>query len=1310
MAETPSTDTASATTAPSARTVYARAMLPYLLVALLASGAMAWYFFVFVPSQLEYFIGARFRTLAIASGQVTAKADNLKKSLDGAIGSGASGDNLESYLRILVPEMQVQRKNSTSPPSVLSIPGPSISETDPKLIATVPWEKIMVQASAASVRDFDDLILADAEGQVLWQRGKSTARAGNLQELLNTPGTPGGLLSGLSWGVRPTDFPAKDMLPMPGRPMLKPVNLSGHLSYLLVQRIDLPYSEKPETFYVAGLVSSSAVQGQARHIPTVWIVLFALPLVLLFLALPFVKLATLTSKERYSFADVVLLGLATIFAAGIGAVLPFVATSGTGEGDRRLSDFAAAIEDRLFEETKQILKLADDIQKPDVNAKLQKLDGCEFKLSKVDADNFRCDLWQAMDGYRALELDVVAWVGADGEQQRKWSTKKQVTGKTSHKNLAHFQNIQAGNTWTLKDEGGNSRGFTIDPLRSPTTSDLGFVFAVAGKSPGEAFILNVRPQSVVDPVVPPGYGFAILERTGRVLFHSEEGLSLEENFFAEVGDRNDIQQKSQTGQESTWREDYHGRPHRLFMRPLTRFTNSPWLLVTFQEIEPLLASEFRRQTGIFRMGCINLGILTAVVMFLWLRWHSRNKEFRDSVMAAFAVHSAEAKAAREASIRSLQVLTVLGIAAFFTTYLPGAQHWLNVLYLCFVFLPLLAIGAVVCAPRFPRNRKIQDKKQESIPVGSDRRLFAQLALLVLLVGGIPAAGFARIVSRFERMQETEAWLQTVQQNWTERQARVRDRVNGPGYADNTKASLLAANDGFASPWSGSSPKVSYLGILAGVREAQDMQKETQDLRNQGQQLVKAVLAFTLPRSNDTPVVPASIEKDSSNLFLPSTSTAIPAVSVPFYARFGDGASALNLIFGLLILVGIMVAVYWAVRTLSCSAAVLHPSLVEQIRAVSPQGSEGILVIGPPRINKDQIVKDLVSQETNNVNGPERISLLSARLPDEFVGQRVSAIHMLPIEGEESMLDSKGRLWIHVSNLEAQLTRVESRTQVLQLLEKLLHQRENRPPNVVVVTSSIDPITHFKEIFAKEREGIYADAIPEVELSRSALLLSRFRRCHLPMKTMKLNAQPAHKVWESWMNYRPEKWHDTAQLEVEGYEPLEGILKELESVWDIEKPVPLEELARVIKSRSRACHELLWTSCTRSEKLVLIQLAQEGFVNPKSRDLLTQLIAKGLIIERPAPAIFNYTFRSFLRGIERHQVVQEWERMEGSGSWVIAGRLVGSVLILGGLFFLVTQDLSIQSLLPIISGTGVFGMPLVRDVLARMSGRPAAPVA
>ena len=50
-----------------------------------------------------------------------------------------------------------------------------------------------------------------------------------------------------------------------------------------------------------------------------------------------------------------------------------------------------------------------------------------------------------------------------------------------------------------------------------------------------------------------------------------------------------------------------------------------------------------------------------------------------------------------------------------------------------------------------------------------------------------------------------------------------------------------------------------------------------------------------------------------------------------------------------------------------------------------------------------------------------------------------------------------------------------------------------------MTSSVDPIEHFKEIFEEERRHVYKDAVPEVELSRSALVLSRFSRCYSSLR-------------------------------------------------------------------------------------------------------------------------------------------------------------------------------------------------------------------
>ncbi len=688
--------------------------MPYLAAAIFAAGVMAWYFFVYVPAKLDYFVGLRFRTLAVASAQVASKEENLFKALKGAVaaGAGKSGtvtrDVISGYFRALVPDMQFSREDKTglSPENVpgLRLSLPAEGNT---VGTTVAWEDVALAATEASIRDFDDLLLADKDGVVVWQREKATPRVDNLETLLNTETEPSRWFS-FSWQIRPTRKKAQPVA-LPANPALSPVEVGGVPSYLFVQRVSLPKDGAVQlpTLYVGGLVSRRALERQATHIPVVWIVFVTLPVVLLFLALPFIKLASLMPKERYAFVDIAFLGLATIWAAGIGASLPFGPAGVTAQGDRRLGTAADAIEGQLALETRRVLNLARTIQDHEEVLKAG-LDDCESRIEAGLAPK-RCGLWNAVRGMKqqlatgvserdldeilgSLELDIVAWVNRDGQQVQKWTTKTVVTTLTSHRSFDHFRNLSLGHTWTLADEDQPRTlpRFTIDPLRSPTTAEMGFIFGVPATGAShhnQFFVLNVRPQSVVDPILPPGYGFAVLTQDGRVQFHSEEALSLKENVLEEVNNPGAVRTWLQSGHRVTWSSDYHGRPHRLHMRTMPAFVGCQWRIVVFREMEPVLAAQLRQQTGTLRLWSLNFLALLGVLGLIW--WHSRasSRKVRDIALAP-------ASPSRPA-ISALIGLT--GLAAFLIawTYRADALRGLDYLYVGFALIPLLAVGVAV---------------------------------------------------------------------------------------------------------------------------------------------------------------------------------------------------------------------------------------------------------------------------------------------------------------------------------------------------------------------------------------------------------------------------------------------------------------------------------------------------------------------------------------------------------------------------------------------------------------------------------------
>jgi len=1288
-------------TAPASKTfAFGRAMLPYVAAVVVASCAMAWYFFVFVPSHLHYFVGARFRTLAVAAGQISSKIDNLQKALDGAATSLKKKDSSEfdakaltSYLKILVPDMQPLEQAAPAPK------GLTLSVGD-KYAVSVAWRDVVDRAAVASLRDFDDLLLANDQGDVVWQREDATPRVANLGELLNaeTP-TAGWLPLSLSWAVNTTAPSQKKDPSIPDSAVMKSVNLNGRSSYLLVQAINPPLKK----FYVAGLVPTAALQKQAMHIPTARVVLFFVPVCLLFLALPFVKLATLTARERFGFVDAVLLVLAAVMATGIGTILLFVPSFTNSSRDAQLSGFATKIEANLAAETKKILSLAREIQSLRDSGKNEDvLLPCEVKVPEVKK---RCGLWQAINAKEAgsLELDVAVWIQPDSMQELKWTTKRHVTGNTSHRTFEHYRDLHAGRTWRLKDKEYKDLYFTIDPLRSPTTSELGFAFALAAERDKSNLMLNVRPQTVVDPIVPPGYGFAILAPSGKVLFHSEEGLSLEENFFQEVNNPEDVRAKAQIDRQFTWSGDYHGRLHRLHMRPVEAFVGNPWRIVTFEELETRYAAEFSRQTGVFRLGCINLLVLTGAGFVFWWRARKTNVELRYTIISMFAVPSEATSPARDRSIAGLTKLAVAGGLVFLMTFTPLARHW-NLFYVFFLVLPILAIRSAVRARRTEKESTAarQENSSESF---AERKLAMELLLLLLVISVIPAAGFTRIVHRFETFEDTQLWLLRVQQQWFNRAARTHERVTGPGYSPDT-SELLTKGGGFAAEWSAQSEGTlpySYLDkdLVPGVELSGASADKSAATPLPFPDPLRFILRLFGPKDQASGRSSFTVSGDTLTLN-PEGGVSSPSFKVPSVGAPGEDVSIPKVLSGTVILLTVFVSLLWASRKLSTSPVARTASLESQLTDVKE--NEGILVIGPPLNKKDSTLREAVIKDLLKPNSKlDRIPLLDMALNNDVIDSLVEK-YAERSPNEEPRGDSKPRLWIHLSNLESQLTTVESRALVLRLLERLMNQTDGQTPRVLVVTSSVDPVANFREIFEKERRNTYENSVPEVELSNSALVLSRFRRCYLPLKH---GPGTTERVWQTWQKYHPNEWRSAAEAEILTCPPLHPLLHELKGMWGEKEPIERYRLARTITSKARAYYELLWTSCTRTEKVALIQLAQEGFVNPKSRDVVAQLVAKGLVVENPKPAVFNYTFREFLRGCELKTVVQDWEQMEGTGVWFVSGRLVSAGLILGGVFYLLTQDFSLQTLLPIVSGTGVFGIPIVRDLVARLGGKAGA---
>jgi len=1033
---------------------FARTTLPYVIAALLASAAMAWYFFVFVPTKLDYFVGLRFRTLAVASGQIASKIDNLARAL------GSVPKPLAPERDSVCPELTIEERDYVALvlpeihlPAAASAQGPQFIVCD--VAASVNWTDVATQAAAASRRDFDDLIIADARGDVVWQREITTPRIGNLSELLAAPSERAGWLS-LSWREQATMPAKKDPANLRSSAVLKAVNLGGTSTLLLVQAVllteknitlsasDITKAGEGTRLYVAGVVSRAGLLQQARRIPGAWVVLIALPIVVLFLAIPFVKLATLTMKERYRFSDVVLMIFATIAASGLGAMIPFVSAPASAP-DATLEELSNVINGGLKAETTQALRLAHTIltKRDAIEPRLQecKALGSGLPIEGDPSGKRACELWPALDHVMgpeenvgpSIDLDVVIWFDQAGRQIRKWTTKRQVTGQASHRPFEHYRAVTTNRLWALAQmteqpaDEALTRPFMIDPLRAPTTSELGVVLVtpvpVVEKKAPAYLALNIRPQSVVDPLVPPGYGFAIIAESGKVLFHSEEGLSLQENFFEEVGDAEAVRDKARSYRVARWSGDYHGRPHRFRLQPIEAFRDCPWLIVTFQEVAPVLSREILQQTGTIRLGALSLLIFTGLALVFAALVRPRHQRARDFVQTMLAGIPANV-----GWVWLLPVLFVLELGEIAKTYAPYAAGRLDQIYATLILIAVISLVVMSLARTTPDlGSRVPEMR---------RRFLArvELGLLVLLMGALPAIGFARVVTVARETSDMERWLGVVQQQWTARQGRVVERLNGPNYSDELR--LRLQNDFGAGPFAADG-RYNYLEVQGGFKVEE--REEPRNLSPAGQGIVRWLLDLNVFSSSDEPLKAGMQRAIASHVL--QVSPQENSDERP------EGISWAALMIGGFIFGSSLAGVYFVRRKLWSYGSTAAPSLEETIRKADeairndPDRKMGhivVLLIGPARAAKDSEARCAVKQVTN-FEPIYRVRLLDDKttVNEEYLDKEVVRVTKT-IERHVDAGTLPKPFWIHVSNLETQLVDEDSRTGILKVLDRLLN--------------------------------------------------------------------------------------------------------------------------------------------------------------------------------------------------------------------------------------------------------------------------------
>ena len=361
------------------------------------------------------------------------------------------------------------------------------------------------------------------------------------------------------------------------------VSLGGTYHQVYLHPIVLDEGERQE-LVVGAAMPTVDIFREALALETHLLGVLVFLLLLCVLGFPFVKLLFLDAHERFRLRDVSLLYVSTaallvLFTSAILAVDGYARWS--AEANQGLTALARRLETRFLDE---VAAVRDQVGHYDRTVSQLRVNSCKswpvqtrwlsVESASADPEAFALPL-PTIHAF----LRQVAWIGPTGQQL--WKATAQATpGKTNVGERPYFRAVRDESLFTIRRDG---EPFFLGPDRSITDGKFYTYISLRSRlSPalcdelkdldGPAVVAATTQLLSLDrQPLPAGYGFALINREGRVLYHSDRRLSLRENLFDQMSRGRRAHGLVFEGRAGLLGSRYREQPHEFYFHPVQIF-------------------------------------------------------------------------------------------------------------------------------------------------------------------------------------------------------------------------------------------------------------------------------------------------------------------------------------------------------------------------------------------------------------------------------------------------------------------------------------------------------------------------------------------------------------------------------------------------------------------------------------------------------------------------------------------------------------------------------------------------------------------
>jgi hypothetical protein len=1113
---------------------------------------------------------------------------------------------------------------------------------------------------------------------------------------------------------------------------------------------------------LVGLVKADTLRAGSWAIPTALVKLSVLSLLIALVGWPFLKLILLGDRQQVRVTDFFQLGASSVAGLAIMTVVLLDVSAYrrlNHDMDAQLRDLAHALDEhgtaeigaaygQLQRVEQAVAGLGVDLFKVGTIKSVLQRDGRSDlsgtvtslveKLNREPGSAQDDDVIRHLRGDERLSesapgpwrypfFETIAFMDQDGWQRIKLETSNSPSNMISVAEREYFKTIVNGRGWSGGHFCKDRDKCALESVWSRTTGEPLEVLAKTSpqnwsnenrrRLPVTAIAIPMR--SLIGPVLPPGFAFAVIDHTGKVLFHSDRQRNGNEDFFVETDNNRRLRAQVAAHSSDALNINYWGAEYRAYVKPM----NLPDMYVVAmaqKERAWAINREWLVVTLIFVSGYLLLWLIVALTTLApgasWV-WPDPRRRAGYIKVSVFCV-ALLAIASITAWSNHRTLLVVLGVA-----------------------LPLMGwVAAYMFLKSPPRSATATARE----PIG----VYSVATVLVLLVTGVIPGALLFLAS-----YQLHAWsyIKSSQLILARRLSDRYDRLNGeylnPVSGNRNPRALAAAHVGLIHD------RDIYIDFLyntsirkASAREddatnadhvtGHDATASSHDSAHHSDDMVLSWLEDYLPYYSEASVEWRELlhdRADDDSWESAYGGKGIRDVEVAFTSRTGSFPVELTSWLPSITHVPPTLAATserahvaearsatkepgpvpttgstegtsaepgtrdsWLLLSLSGVALLVLTGSVVQVlnRRVYLVGtSEPLWACDRLALNagENTLVFCDAATKVEQLKGITPLELGPIVREDDFAAAWRSALAAIDNCSEDGA--------VVIADFDGGLDNARAMDRKLALLDELVSDQSRR----VTVLSQVplrgltDSIRHSAAVMAAA-----ARSAEPASSGTNEKTLDRWRRvirAFVIVELRRLEWNPSDEI------SNPSTAVAFLLAERKSHPYVTRVCDDLLGSEAVrEGRLTRRQTFDEVVERTAQFYRRLWTSCSEDEKVVLGHIAQHGLANASVRGVVRRLLGRGLLRKDPAFRPMNSTFRHFILTRECSQQVEALESENGPSAWDRLRAPLGIAVLGVGVFLFATQKELYNAIFGVATAAAA-SVPALIQTVGKLVGRP-----